>query len=129
MYIVGGKDLWGRCFDEVHEFRQLRSGGSVSQSMRWKDWRGPEVYRASNQQIWGDSLLAGYGPFEVIDMCNVLGIEPVITLAYDDQDTLDWADLVEYAWGDATTPWGRVRIVNDSHPLPYNVTVFELGNE
>jgi hypothetical protein len=21
MYILGGKDLWGRCFDEVHEFR------------------------------------------------------------------------------------------------------------
>jgi hypothetical protein len=107
----------------------MRSGGSVSQSMRWKDWRGPEVYRPSNQQIWGESLLAGWGIFEVIDMCNALGIEPVITLAYDDNDSLDWADLVEYCWGDATTTsWGARRAA-DGHPGVFNVSVFELGNE
>jgi hypothetical protein len=35
------------------------------------------------------------GPFEVIDMCAALDIEPIITLAYDLNDPLDWADLVE----------------------------------
>ena len=39
----------------------IRSGGSVSQSMRWKDWRGPVWYRASAGQVWGRSLLAGWG--------------------------------------------------------------------
>lgn len=29
----------------------MRSGGSVSQSMRWKDWRGPMWSRPSNDQI------------------------------------------------------------------------------
>ena len=60
-------------------------------------------------------------------MCNALGIEPAITLAYDSNDEGDWADLVEYAWGDAkTTSWGARRAA-DGHPAPYNVTVFELG--
>ena len=42
----------------------MRSGGSVSQSMRWKDWRGPQLNRPSVGQIWGKSFLAGWGPFE-----------------------------------------------------------------
>ena len=61
--------------------------------------------------------------------CNALDIEPIITLAYDANDAMDWADLVEYAWGDAqTTGWGRRRAA-DGHPHVYNVTTFELGNE
>ena len=36
---------------------------------------------------------------------------------------------VEYCWGDAqTTSWGQRRAA-DGHPQPYNITVFELGNE
>lgn len=33
---------------------------------------------------------------QVIDMCNALDIEPIVTLAYDLNDPEDWADLVEY---------------------------------
>jgi hypothetical protein len=72
----------------------MRSGGSVSQSMRWKDWRGPEWTRPSNQQVWGKSLLAGWGPFEVVDMCNALDITPVITLAYDTNGALPSIGLI-----------------------------------
>jgi hypothetical protein len=43
----------------------------------------PYEYSPSQQLTWGDSLLSGWGPFEVIDMCVALGIEPIITLAYD----------------------------------------------
>ena len=54
--------------------------------------------------------------------------------AYDDrvsqagQSPEDWADLVEYCHGNASTAWGRQRIA-DGHPAPYDLTVFELGNE
>ena len=107
----------------------LRFGGSVSQAMRWTDWRGPVWYRPSAQQVWGSSLLAGWGPFEVIDMCNTLGIEPLVTLAYDMNSVNSWANLVEYCWGDPeTTAWGRQR-AEDGHVTVFNVTLFELGNE
>lgn len=106
----------------------FRSGGSVSQSMRWKDWRGPEWNRPSSRAVWGRSETAGWGPFEVIDMCMALDIEPIITLAYDSNDETDWGDLVEYAFGDATTSWGARRHA-DGHAAVYNVSTFELGNE
>lgn len=101
----------------------------MSRTFRWKHWRGAPWNRASMQHVWGDSLVGGWGPFEFIDMCNALNIVPVITLAYDLNSVADWADLVEYTWGDETTKWGRVRIVNDSHPSVYNISIFELGNE
>lgn len=74
----------------------MRAGGSVSQSMRWRDWRGPVWNRPSQRQVWGDSLLSGFGPFEYVDLCNALQIVPSLTFAYDTNDADDWADLVEY---------------------------------
>lgn len=108
----------------------IRFGGSVSQSMRWKDWRGPAWNRPSNQQVWGFSLLAGFGPFEYAELAEALDLEAVVTLAYDSNDALDWADLVEYLYGDAqSTSWGMRRAA-DGHPSVYSsVRVFELGNE
>ena len=106
----------------------MRAGGSVSQAMRWKDWRGPVWNRPSQQLAWGASLLSGLGPFEYVDLANALAIVPAITLAYDSNDADDWADLVEYCWGDASTAWGRRRAA-DGHSRVFNLTHFELGNE
>lgn len=40
----------------------MRSGGSVSQGMKWKQWRGGKIeYRDSAQWSWSDSLVAGWG--------------------------------------------------------------------
>ena len=107
--------------------RVIRQGGTVSQSFTWKAWRGAPWARGSLQHVWGDSLVSGWGLFEFIDMCSALGIKPVVTLAYDTNDAQDWADLVEYTWGDASTTWGAIRTFNDSHPAPYNITTWELG--
>ena len=73
--------------------------------------------------------MSGWGLFEFVDMCNALDIIPIVTLAYDTNSLGDWGDLVEYLWGNASTAWGRIRAVNDTHPAPYNLTIFELGNE
>jgi hypothetical protein len=109
--------------------RVIRQGGTVSQSFTWKEWRGVPWMRPSMQHVWGDSLVSGWGPFEFIDMANAVGIVPVVTLAYDTNSATDWADLVEYTWGDSSTTWGAIRTFNDSHPAPYNITIWELGNE
>jgi alpha-L-arabinofuranosidase len=106
----------------------VRNGGSVTQAIRWKDWRGPLWYRPLNTQAWGATLLAGWGMFEQVDLAMALSIEPIISLAYDLNDPLDCADLVEYCWGSNATSWGKRRIA-DGHSHVYNVTAFEIGNE
>jgi hypothetical protein len=107
----------------------IRQGGTVSQGLRWKDWRGEPAYRASSIQTWQSSLIGGWGPFEIIDLANAAGIEPIVTLADDTNNAADYADLVEYCWGNEDTYWGNLRITQDGHPQPYNLTVVELGNE
>jgi len=118
-------------------FRSIRQGGSVSYSLRWKEWRGAPEQRAAMNHVWGPDLVAPWGPFEFLDMANGLGIMPILTLATDSppsgpplgNNASDWADLVEYLYGDESTEWGSVRIHNDSHPAPYVISHFELGNE
>ena len=38
------------------------------------------------------------------------------------------ADLIEYAYGNESTTWGKARIA-DGHPDPYKFRYIELGNE
>lgn len=38
------------------------------------------------------------------------------------------ADLIEYAYGNESTTWGKTRIA-DGHPDPYEFKFVELGNE
>ena len=113
--------------------RAIRQGGSYASQgnteyYQWQKWTGPSWARASRTQIWGVSLLSGWGPFEMVDMCNALDIVPIITTT-EQSTPQSFADLVEYCWGDASTPMGAQRIYKDQHPAPFNVTIFELGNE
>ena len=108
----------------------IRQGGTVSQTFAWKEWRGAPWQRAAMQHYWMNRLIPStWGPFEFIETANAAGIEPILTFAYDLNTADDWADLIEYCWGNASTTWGAVRTYNDSHPETYNISVFELGNE
>jgi hypothetical protein len=105
--------------------RVIRQGGTVSQGFAWKDWRGAPWNRSSMGHTWGDSLVGSWGLFEFIDMCNAADIKPVVTLAWDSNKAQDWADLVEYMYGDETTEWGSLRIA-DGHAAPYFLDTIEL---
>ena len=115
----------------------IRQGGSYASSpsargdltyYQWQKWTGPAWTRPSRANgIWGMSLLSGWGPFEFIDMCNAMGIEPVITTT-DTSSVQDFVDLVEYTWGNSSTVQGRKR-ATDGHPDLYRVKYIELGNE
>jgi len=115
----------------------IRQGGSFAsfpsakgdmEYYQWERWTGPAWTRASRANgVWNACLLAGWGPFEMIDMCNALGIEPVITTT-DTSSADELSDLVDYCHGDATTKMGQKRVA-DGHPEKYKVKWFELGNE
>jgi len=107
----------------------IRQGGSFTQNAyyEWKNWRGVPYKRPSIGSEWGASLVSGWGPFEMIDLCNAVGFEPIITTSML-SSAQDFSDLVEYMFGDASTEWGATRIA-DGHPSPYKAYYFELGNE
>jgi alpha-L-arabinofuranosidase len=81
----------------------------------------------------------GLGFDEFFRLCEDLEVEPVLAIfagyffgspvpeanmaAYVEEAV----DELEYALGDASTPWGAKRVAN-GHPAPYNLTYVEIGN-
>jgi hypothetical protein len=105
----------------------VRYGGSVGSSVSWKDFRGPVWNRTSLGRTWVSSDMSGWGPFDAMDAFAAAGISVTVTMSDSDPPSY-WADLVEYAIGDADTTWGALRIA-DGHPAPYEPLAWELGNE
>ena len=92
----------------------------------------------------------GLGFFEFFQLCEDFGCEPLpviscglscqfqnpdptqpgVHVAVDDLDSYiqDALDLVEFANGDVTTPWGKVR-ADMGHPEPFNLKYLGVGNE
>lgn len=109
-----------------------RYGGTVAQTIEWKKWRGKPWERGAMQHSWagGIPVSVNWGPFELLEAAQTyLDIPVMISLSIQYNTEDDFADLIEYAYGDASTSWGAVRIQNDSHPEPIHLTMLELGNE
>jgi alpha-N-arabinofuranosidase len=121
-------------------------GGCYVSAYFWKDGIGPQhTRRAYPIELWNDKDVNSYGTDEFLQMCEILGAEPLIVvntgvldvtcgaqipvkLTPEEylQDALDW---MEYCNGDKdTTVWGAVRAAN-GHPEPYNVKYWEIDNE
>ena len=120
----------------------------------WKNSVGPKEQRKGQKNTWGyhQSLAIGY--FEYFQFCEDLGMQPVPILPcgvscqgtnggwnmwptqaqdacpMEDMDkwTQDALDLIEWANGDASTKWGKVR-ADAGHPAPFNLKYLGLGNE
>ena len=106
----------------------MRLGGSFSSSPSWlwTNWASPKHARPACACTGQSADFAGWGPFEFIDFATAAGIQPVLTTFLGTPSQM--GDLVEYLWGDAATPMGRLRTAN-GHPAVYNLTMLELGNE
>ena len=70
-------------------------------------------------------MTRGWGIFEAIDMCNAMGVEPIITL-HSTESYQDLADLVHYLFGQSTNDTMAALRVADGHPEPYRITYFEV---
>jgi alpha-L-arabinofuranosidase len=68
---------------------------------------------------------------EYIALCRAVNATPAITVALQfgsPQEIQDAVDLLEYTNGNASTPWGALR-VSRGFPEPYDVRIWYLGNE
>ena len=125
-------------------------GDGLSNIYRWKDTIGPIEQRRGQRDLWGYHQSVGLGYFEYFQFCEDIGATPLPVLAagvccqfgsgspFHGQEGLpsdalrayiqDVLDLIEWANGPATSPWGAERAAA-GHPAPFGLKYLALGNE
>lgn len=128
----------------------LAHGDGVNNFYRWKDTIGPVEQRRGQRNIWGYHQSAGLGYFEYFQFCEDIGAKPLpvvpagvscqnsdyspghgqqcVPLADMAAYIQDILDLVEWANGPATSPWGAKRAAA-GHPAPFGLKYLGVGNE
>ena len=132
-------------------------GTTVEERYNWKNSVGPVENRPLNKNRWLDTFVNrlypdyyqsyGLGFFEFFQLSEEIGAEPLPIIscglacqfqnddisAHIPVDELhpyiqDALDLIEFANGDASTTWGKVR-ADMGHPNPFNLKFLGVGNE
>ncbi|WP_319591799.1 alpha-L-arabinofuranosidase C-terminal domain-containing protein [uncultured Draconibacterium sp.] len=125
-------------------------GDGLDNIYHWNNTVGPLEARVPQRNIWNYHQSAGLGYFEYFQFCEDIDAEPVPVLAagvpcqnsscggHGQQggipmnDMGDYIqevlDLIEWANGDKTTEWGKIR-AEAGHPEPFNLKYIGIGNE
>lgn len=99
----------------------------------------------ATEDPWPGFMSYGLGFYEFFQLCEDIGASPVPVLnaalycqmrgmhGEEDESAFegyirDMLDLVEFAKGDETTVWGKVR-VSLGHPAPFDLKYIAIGNE
>jgi alpha-N-arabinofuranosidase len=110
----------------------IRFGGSALDDpnlgeFEWRDTVG-DPGRRKPFRAWGGLQPTGPGLEEIVQLCRVVGAEPLLCVRFEKRTPRDAAEHVEYLNGAADTPQGRLRARN-GHPEPYHVPFWQIGNE
>lgn len=110
-------------------------------AFRWKRTIGPIEEREGHQNVnWGYRTSDGIGFHEYLQLSEDLGAKPLYVVnigiwhgGCDPYDKIDlWIeeclDALEYANGDISTTYGKLRAEN-GHPEPFGLEYIEIGNE
>ena len=96
------------------------------------DWRNAVGDRDRRPPVWDPVWRAvqpnDVGTDEFMTLCDLLGVEPYLTVNAGFGDARSAADLVEYTNGSVVTRMGALRAAN-GHPAPYHVRYWGVGNE
>jgi alpha-L-arabinofuranosidase len=129
-------------------------GFDLSQRYQWKKTIGPIDQRQLIINRWNFEFAHrptpdyfqtfGLGFFEYFQLAEDIGAEPlpilnagmacqfnsaeVVPISQLDPYVQDALDLIEFANGDVTTKWGKVR-ADMGHPAPFNLKMMGVGNE
>lgn len=126
----------------------LVHGNGLGNMYRWKDTIGPIEQRRQQANLWGYHQTVGLGYFEYFQFCEDIGAAPLPVVAagvccqnsghgvgqaglpLGDMPAYiqDVLDLIEWANGPATSPWGAKRAAA-GHPEPFGLKYLGIGNE
>ena len=114
---------------------------SPDNAFRWKRTIGPIEEREGHLNVnWGYRTSDGIGFHEYLQLAEDIGAKPLFVVnvgiwhgGCDPYDKIDsWIqeclDALEYANGDITTTYGKLRAKN-GHPEPFGLEFIEIGNE
>jgi len=114
---------------ELRSARLRWPGGNYASTYHWRHGVGPIEDRPTEpNRAWGGLEPHLVGADEYLSFCAAIGAEPHITVNTGTGTAEEAAAWVEYCNGPAHTPMGGLRAAN-GHPEPYDVRVWELGNE
>ena len=127
----------------------LDTDGNATQTTTYGEW----VTRTNNFDLWGYNMDYGLGFYEYFLLCESIGASPVpiVNCGFSDQGgaadaskrgtsmvgrhekyvedyVQDALNLIEFANGDTSTKWGKIRS-DMGHPAPFNVKYIGVGNE
>lgn len=121
--------------DMLAEIRRLAPptlrwpGGNFTSTYHFWDGIGPLDQRQTNANTdWGGIDDNFFGINEFLRLCELVGTEPHLCVNIGNGTPEEAAAWVEYVNGAADTHWGARRAA-DGHPEPYNVRLWEVGNE
>ncbi len=104
-------------------------GGNFVSAYHWVDGIGDRDKRASYlDPAWWLWEPHDVGMDEFIDLCRLVGSEPILTINMGDGTVEEAKAWVEYCNGDASTHYGAMRVAN-GYASPHNVKVWYVGNE
>ncbi|MCI6806072.1 MAG: alpha-N-arabinofuranosidase, partial [Prevotella sp.] len=128
-------------------------GDGFWNTYRWKTTVGPKEQRKALKNTWGYCQSMGLGYYEYFQLCEDLNMQPVpilpcgvscqgvnggwgmkgqaqkvVPMSEMDEWVQDALDLIEWANGDVTTKWGKVR-AEAGHPEPFGLKYLGIGNE
>lgn len=142
VYLIGADAVLGIWRpDAVAAIRALncgiiRWGGSAVEvcgpglhEYEWRECIGPWDRRTPYPvACWGGLDANFIGVEEFVQLCQHLGVEPLICVRWTGRTPADAAAQVEYFNGGPDTPMGRLRAAH-GHRAPYGVKYWQIGNE
>jgi alpha-N-arabinofuranosidase len=107
-------------------------GGNVAQDYRWMLAVGPRDERETWTNLsWKNEAEPGdFGTDEFVAFARAAGAEPSITVNVEGRGATveEAAAWVEYCNAPSSSKYGAMRAAN-GHPAPFNVKLWEVGNE
>ncbi|MFT3787316.1 MAG: alpha-L-arabinofuranosidase C-terminal domain-containing protein [Tepidisphaeraceae bacterium] len=120
-------------------------GATHETAYDWKKTLGPIEQREEAWNVWDYRRTHGVGFFEYLQFIEDIGAEPMfvssagqtcifrgnttpVPMAQMQPLAQNFLDALEYANGDAATPWGKRRI-EAGHEKPFGMKMLEVGNE
>ncbi|HBG76709.1 hypothetical protein QBE55_00275 [Eubacteriales bacterium mix99] len=104
-------------------------GGNFTSGYHFWNGIGDVDYRQTlPNPAWGGMEDNFFGIDEFLRFCELIGAEPHICVNMGSGIAEEAAAWVEYVNGPKDSPWGKKRAEN-GHSDPYNVKLWEVGNE